>query len=80
MKKKLQWVPAAMAVVVLTGCAGAAFNRVEMKTVRNISVGKELMDLQQAHEKGIINDTEYAKAKQDALKELSNCVNVEKDE
>ena len=61
-----------IAVALLSGCAGAAFNRIETSTVRNVSVGQELMDLQAAHEKGIINDSEYAQAKQEALKLFEN--------
>ncbi len=58
---------AALAVVVLSGCAGAAFNRVDLTMNRNITVGQELIDLQDAHKKGVINDTEYAQAKKDIL-------------
>ncbi len=58
---------AAMTATLLTGCAGAAFNRVNMTVSRNITVGQELMDLQTAHEKGIISDSEYAEAKQNVL-------------
>lgn len=58
---------AALAATVLTGCAGAAFNRVDLTMNRNITIGKELIDLQEAHKKGIINDTEYAQAKMDVL-------------
>ena len=68
----------AMALL-LAGCAGAAFNRVELKTVRTVSVGQELMDLQQAHDKGIINDTEYAQAKQDTLKLLKEFAEMDLD-
>ncbi len=63
----------------LSGCAGAAFNRVELKTVRTVSVGQELQDLQAAHEKGIINDTEYAQAKQDTLKLLKEFAEMDLD-
>ena len=38
-----------------------------MTVSRNITVGQELMDLQTAHEKGIISDSEYAEAKQNVL-------------
>ncbi len=63
---------AAMAVTLLTGCAAAAFNRVDMTVSRNITVGQELLDLKTAHEEGIFNDTEYAEAKQNVLNVLSN--------
>ena len=62
---------AAMAATLLSGCAGAAFNRVNMTVHRNITVGQELQDLQAAHEKGIISDSEYAEAKQNVLKVLT---------
>ena len=62
---------AAMAATLLTGCAGAAFNRVSLTVSRNITVGQELMDLQTAYEKGIISDSEYAEAKQNVLNVLS---------
>jgi hypothetical protein len=62
---------AAMAATLLSGCAGAAFNRVNMTVSRNITIGQELLDLQAAHEKGIINDTEYAEAKLNVLNVLS---------
>lgn len=62
---------AAMAATLLSGCAGAAFNRVNMTVSRNITIGQELIDLKTAHEEGIINDTEYAEAKQNVLNVLS---------
>ncbi len=58
---------AAIAAIALSGCMGAALNKVELTLNRNITVGQELIDLQAAHEKGIINDTEYAAAKEDIL-------------
>ena len=63
---------AAVAATLLSGCAGAAFNRVNMTVSRNITVGQELIDLKAAHEKGIINDSEYAAAKQNVLNVLSS--------
>jgi hypothetical protein len=42
-----------------------------MTVSRNITIGQELLDLQAAHEKGIINDTEYAEAKLNVLNVLS---------
>ncbi|MDF7801565.1 SHOCT domain-containing protein [Pontiellaceae bacterium B1224] len=67
MKKALHVVMALTAVALLSGCAGAAFNKVSVTANRNITIGQELIDLQAAHEKGIINDTEYAQMKQDIL-------------
>ena len=62
---------AACASIVLSGCAGAAFNRVDLTLNRNITVGQELVDLQDAHKKGVISDTEYARAKKDILDMVS---------
>jgi hypothetical protein len=62
---------AALAAIVLSGCAGMAFNKIDLTMNRNVTVGQELVDLQTAHEKGVISDTEYAKAKQDMLKMVS---------
>jgi hypothetical protein len=67
MKSCVHMVLAALAAVILTGCAGAAFNEFELTLNRNITVGQELMDLQEAHEKGVINDTEYMQAKKNLL-------------
>ena len=60
-----------LAAAVLSGCAGAAFNRTDLTLSRNITVGQELVDLQTAHEKGVISDTEYAQAKTDILNLVS---------
>jgi len=79
MKNVLMHAMAVAMVSLLSGCAGAAFNRVELKTVRTVSIGQELLDLQEAHEKGIINDTEYAQAKQDTLKLLKDFAEVDGD-
>lgn len=67
----------AMAAV-LSGCAGAAFNRISVTANRHITIGQELMDLKEAHEKGIINDTEYIEAKKSLLNiaEQYGAVNV----
>jgi hypothetical protein len=58
---------AVLMAAALTGCAGAAFNRLNLTLNRNITVGQELMDLQEAHEKGVISDTEYIQAKKNIL-------------
>jgi outer membrane murein-binding lipoprotein Lpp len=70
---------AGMAVTLLSGCAGAAFNRLNMTVHRNITVGQELMDLQAAHEKSIISDSEYAEAKQNVLKVLTTLGEIDMD-
>lgn len=67
MKLLLNFTMAATAAILLSGCAGAAFNRIDVTANRHITIGQELIDLQKAHEAGIINDTEYARAKQDVL-------------
>jgi len=68
---------AAAAATLLSGCAGAAFNRVNLTVSRNITIGQELMDLQVAHEKGIISDSEYAEAKKNVLNVLSTLGEVD---
>ena len=70
---------ALLTATVLSGCAGMAFNEIELTLSRNITVGQELMDLEAAHQKGIISDTEYAKAKQDILKLVSALGEMDKD-
>jgi len=60
-----------LVAALLSGCAGAAFNRIDLTLNRNITVGQELVDLQAAHEKGVISDEEYAQAKTDILNMVS---------
>ncbi|VGO21336.1 SHOCT domain-containing protein [Pontiella sulfatireligans] len=79
MKTAINMGLAALAAAVLSGCAAAAFNRVSLTTNRNITVGQELLDLQAAHEKGIINDSEYKMAKQDLLKMVSSLAELKDD-
>lgn len=67
MKKALNLLVAMASIALLSGCAGAAFNKVEVTAVRHITIGQELMDLQAAHEKGIISDTEYMETKKQIL-------------
>ena len=67
MKHAMNLIMATVAALVLSGCMGAAFNKVSLTLNRNITVGQELMDLQEAHEKGIISDTEYMETKKDIL-------------
>ncbi len=67
MKKLMNMTLIAAAAALLSGCAGAAFNRVSLTANRHITIGQELIDLQTAHEKGVINDTEYAEAKKQVL-------------
>jgi hypothetical protein len=70
MKKAINSTLVLLIMITLSGCAGAAFNRIEVAMNRNITVGQELIDLQAAHEKGIISDEEYIEAKKDILKVL----------
>lgn len=67
MKHAINLIMAMVATLVLSGCMGAALNKVSLTLNRNITVGQELMDLQAAHEKGIISDTEYMETKKDIL-------------
>ena len=67
MKLVMNLILVAIMALALYGCAGAAFNRIDLTMSRNITVGQELMDLQEAHEKGILSDTEYVEAKEDIL-------------
>ena len=54
-----------LAVSCLTGCA--MFNKGTMHYTRTTTIGKELVDLQEAKEKGVLTDEEFAKAKKDIL-------------
>lgn len=67
MKKTMNIAMTLMAITLLSGCAGAAFNKISVTANRHITIGQELMDLKEAHDKGIINDTEYMQAKKDLL-------------
>ena len=67
MKQIIHISMAVLVLLVVTGCMGAAPNKVSLTLNRNITVGQELMDLQEAHEKGIISDTEYMETKKDIL-------------
>ncbi len=71
MKKTIGNTLALLALALLSDCAGMALNNIDLTLSRNITVGQELMDLKAAHEKGVISDTEYAKAKQDVLNMVS---------
>ncbi len=49
------------------GCSGGGAQLQQS----NVSLGQELTDLQAAHEKGIISDKEYKKAKKELLKKYN---------
>ena len=64
MKKLTALFTTLSAIALLSGCAGAAFNRINLTANRHITIGEELMDLKEAHEKGIISDSEYIETKE----------------
>ncbi len=49
----------------LTGCA--MFNKGTLNYTRTTTIGKELIDLKDAREKGALTDDEYKKVKKDIL-------------
>jgi len=49
----------------LSGCA--MFNKGTVHYSRTTTIGKELIDLKEAKEKGVISDEEYFKTKKDIL-------------
>ena len=49
----------------LAGCA--MFNEGALHYTRTTTLGKELVDLQEARDKGALSEEEYAKAKKDLL-------------
>ena len=54
--------------VLVSGLSGCAMlNRVDVEYSRHTTIGKELIDLQQAKEKGVISDEEYITAKKEIL-------------
>jgi hypothetical protein len=55
----------ALLLVINAGCGST---KVSTQTNTNASVGKQLMDLQKAHEQGLINDNEYNKLKDAIIK------------
>lgn len=57
-----------MAGVLVAGLSGCAMlNRVDMTYSRHTTIGRELMDLQQAKDKGVVSDEEFAAAKKEIL-------------
>ena len=59
----------ALAMVLLAaGVAGCAmFNRGTLNYQRTTTIGKELVDLKDARDKGAITDAEYAKVKKEIM-------------
>ena len=72
MKTAFNLIALSAIALILSGCAGAAFNRIDFTLNHNISIGQELIDLKTAHEEGIINDSEYAEAKKNMLSVLNH--------
>jgi hypothetical protein len=56
---------AALLAAGLSGCA--MFNRGMMNYTRNTTIGKELVDLKDAKDKGALSEEEYLKAKKEIL-------------
>lgn len=61
----LAWIAAIALAVSASGCA--MFNRGTMHYNRTTTMGKELVDLKDAMDKGALTADEYAKAKKDVL-------------
>ena len=60
---------AVLAALAVMACASgcAMFNKGTLHYARTTTVGKELVDLKDAMDKGAVNADEYAKAKKDIL-------------
>jgi hypothetical protein len=57
-----------MVMALALGASGCAlFNRGTMHYSRTTTVGRELVDLKDALDKGVVTEDEYAKAKKDIL-------------
>ena len=57
-----------VAAALLAGVSGCAmFNHGTMHYNRTTTIGKELLDLKEAKDKGAISEEEYVKAKKDIL-------------
>jgi len=59
-------VPLLLAAVLIFGGVGCRSSKVS--TEQGSSVGQELMDLEKAHNQGVITDKEYAKLKKALIK------------
>jgi len=67
MKVTSVWV-CAVAEAVMAGASGCAmFNKGTLNYSRTITIGRELVDLKDAMDKGALTQDEYAKAKKDIL-------------
>jgi hypothetical protein len=65
MKTLKSLIVAGVMVAGLSGCA--LLNKVDVEYSRHTTIGQELIDLQQAKEKGVISDEEYFNAKKEIL-------------
>ena len=54
--------------VFVTGCGGGGAKVQASTTTTTTTMGQELMDLDAAHKKGIINDDQYNRSKKEILK------------
>ncbi|MBN2684753.1 MAG: hypothetical protein JXR40_05700 [Pontiellaceae bacterium] len=65
---KKEGIKLALAVSLIAGLSGCAmFNRGELQYTRTTTIGKELVDLQDARERGIISEEEFYFAKKSIL-------------
>ena len=65
---KTKMITLAVAVVLAAGVSGCAmFNRGTLNYTRTTTIGKELVDLKEAKDKGALSDAEYAKVKQEIM-------------
>ncbi len=56
---------AAVLLAALAGCA--AFNDISAEYHRHTSIGRELMDLKEAYEKGALTDEEYGRLRKEIM-------------
>jgi hypothetical protein len=63
--RALAWFAAMLVAAGLSGCA--MFNRGMMNYTRTTTIGKELIDLKDAKDKGALSDEEYAQTKKAIL-------------
>ena len=66
--------PGLLMVVGLSGCA--LFNSATVSCNRTTTIGQELLDLQEAKEKGVVSEEEYEKLKKQITKCCLSDVNL----
>lgn len=64
-ERGLAWIAAIALAVSASGCA--MFNKGTLHYSRTFTIGKELVDLKDAMDKGALTQDEYVKAKKDIL-------------